>query len=543
MARKIISFLVLISMMFTILGAGVLADVEPSYEQDTAGFVTRLYGVCLNRNPDPEGLNYWTQVLENETSTGCSVAAGFIFSEEFQNKDVTDDEYVEYMYNAFFGRGSDEPGKEYWVSQMNEGMSREKLFEGFANSAEFFSLCRDYGIVSGSYRADKNVAVTANTNLFVNRLYTILLGRECDQEGMIYWTNTLLNGNLDGINVAYGFAFSKEYKEQNKTDEAYVSDLYRAFMNREPDSEGLQFWENSLTGGTSRIMVFADFMNSEEFKTICSDYGINRGADITLPNYRYLSLFQSIRNKRNVSIDSAAVQNSIHAQCEYWLSQGIRYRFGAKFLQNGYTIDCSGFVTAILRRALGTMADIGPAAAGGAASCTSSVNFSNYQDMTYRGYWYDNRTKDYPKTEGVYRIYSGGSFYVDRYGIGSPLGMDTYEWEALFNNYYPVTSDTVSLRDMQSWATWHYEDDMPADTRWLWLDAYNEGDIIIWYNSRGVSVHTGYYDGHGGVYHSSSFNLSTFQDDDIGAMHSDLQAIGNYRNSSLSYFVIYHVVD
>ena len=110
-------------------------------------FVTRLYNICLDRNPDTDGLNDWTNGLWDHTKSGGSVAQGFIFSQEFKNKNLNDNDYVEYLYRAFFDRSADAGGKADWVSRMQtQGYSREDVFNGFVGSEEFNNLCKKYGI-------------------------------------------------------------------------------------------------------------------------------------------------------------------------------------------------------------------------------------------------------------------------------------------------------------------------------------------------------------------------------------------------------------
>ena len=155
------------------------ADVKAASfnEQGVTEFVTRLYDICIGRKPDTKGLADWTGQLKNGKATGVSVAYGFIFSQEFQNKGYTNDEYVEIMYNAFFGRASDPEGKANWLNSMNAGMTREELFMGFANSVEFFNLCKTYGITAGCHVLGKDYQKVAKINLFVERFYNIILSR------------------------------------------------------------------------------------------------------------------------------------------------------------------------------------------------------------------------------------------------------------------------------------------------------------------------------------------------------------------------------
>ena len=84
---------------------------ENAYVQKVKEFVTRLYDICLDRKPDAQGLADWSGQLKNSQATGVSVAYGFIFSAELQGKSLSNEDYIEIMYKAFFGRKSDAAGK------------------------------------------------------------------------------------------------------------------------------------------------------------------------------------------------------------------------------------------------------------------------------------------------------------------------------------------------------------------------------------------------------------------------------------------------
>lgn len=109
-------------------------------------FVRRMYSVCLDRTPDEEGLNYWCSLLWDQSMSGSEIAGGFVFSSEFQSKNLSDAEYVEYLYKIFFDRASDAEGKQYWLGQLSSGNSRKEVFEGFTGSKEFANLCNKCGI-------------------------------------------------------------------------------------------------------------------------------------------------------------------------------------------------------------------------------------------------------------------------------------------------------------------------------------------------------------------------------------------------------------
>lgn len=114
---------------------------------------------------------------------------------------------------------------------------------------------------------------------FVERMYTVALGRDAEAEGHAFWTNDLLAKKTDGAGLASGFILGAEFVGKNYSNEEYVDVLYRTFFNREAtvDPEGAAFWLNSLSAGQTRESVLAGFVNSAEFDTLCTSYGISRG--------------------------------------------------------------------------------------------------------------------------------------------------------------------------------------------------------------------------------------------------------------------------
>ena len=64
----------------------------------------------------------------------------------FINKGFDDATYVEYLYRALMVRVADEGGRDFWVSQMAQGASREDIFNGIVLSDEFTNLCNKYGL-------------------------------------------------------------------------------------------------------------------------------------------------------------------------------------------------------------------------------------------------------------------------------------------------------------------------------------------------------------------------------------------------------------
>ena len=79
-------------------------------------FVQRLYEKVFQRTADTAGLNDWSNKLYNGTTTGATTAWNFFFSPEFGNKNTTNEQYVNILYQALFDRNADTEGKANWVS-------------------------------------------------------------------------------------------------------------------------------------------------------------------------------------------------------------------------------------------------------------------------------------------------------------------------------------------------------------------------------------------------------------------------------------------
>ena len=88
--------------------------------------------------------------------------------------------------------------------------------------------------------------------------------------GPTIWKNQIQTG----ADVAKGFINSPEFISKNKTDDEYLNILYRAFFNRNPDSAGLAAWLDQLESGADRSEVLDGFIYSQEFSSLCANYGI-----------------------------------------------------------------------------------------------------------------------------------------------------------------------------------------------------------------------------------------------------------------------------
>lgn len=108
-------------------------------------FVSRLYGKVLGRTYDVPGLdNHTAKYLEKGDI--YAMAYDFIFSPEFVEKELTNEEFVEIMYQTFFNRGSDPEGKAHWLEVLAGEGTREDVLKGFVGSQECAELVESFKI-------------------------------------------------------------------------------------------------------------------------------------------------------------------------------------------------------------------------------------------------------------------------------------------------------------------------------------------------------------------------------------------------------------
>ncbi len=279
--------------MSALTGSSVTAKAAD--EAGIRAFVTRMYEVCLDREPEEAGLNDWSNRLATGQELGADTAFGFIFSQEFRNLNLCNEHYVDSMYAAFFDREGDAAGKADWLGQLNGGATRGRIMTGFVNSQEFANLCAAYGITQGSgdWSADDipvngtcaicerngRIEATPEMRAFVERLYTCCLERSAEEDGLNDWSRALASG-AKGSEVASGFIFSQEYKNKDASDTQYVLMLYRTMLGREADTPGVTDWVLQLRNGSSREAVYNGFVGSAEFAALCQNAGITVGGAI-----------------------------------------------------------------------------------------------------------------------------------------------------------------------------------------------------------------------------------------------------------------------
>ena len=136
-------------------------------------FVARFYRECLGREADLSGLFDWREHLNNQTRGGAEIALGFVLSQEFANRNLSNEEFLRVLYRAFFDREPDSGGFNDWLLKLSNGLSRRNVLNGFLNGAEFSNLCESFGIVvtsssSSSYETSSHNFSSSSTVSYFN---------------------------------------------------------------------------------------------------------------------------------------------------------------------------------------------------------------------------------------------------------------------------------------------------------------------------------------------------------------------------------------
>ncbi len=295
-------------------------NTETTTEGKIKAFVLRCYLVILERAADPGGMLTWHEQLSSGKKTAAEIIDRFVNSPEFSAKHYSPEESVEILYKAMLGRSSDPAGKQNWVDKLKAGQPFAVVINGFCVSKEFTGICASYGIKPGnvnirlSAQSEEELSMlalnakepitrrsetkpnrveiinpsdTIDMNIgtavqavyineekakeFIGRCYRVILGRDASAAELENWIGQMVNGTKSPDQIARGFLFSNEFKAKNVSSEELVKILYRVYMNRDADPEGLKTWTEKLNNGTSLKDLLDIFAKTNEFKKVVSE--------------------------------------------------------------------------------------------------------------------------------------------------------------------------------------------------------------------------------------------------------------------------------
>lgn len=252
----------------------------------------------------------------------------------------------------------------------------------------------------------QNTAITAeaassDTEAFVTRMYSVVLGRNPDSAGLKNWVNKLNSHKANASDIIVGFFFSDEYKSRNKSIDEQITDCYNAMLGRNPDSAGMQNWKKRLESGMTLRTVCAGFAGSSEFKNLCASYGISPG-NVTLTYSRDKNfertnfVYRLYKNCLGRNPDIAGLEN--------WCKSIEKGQTGAKIAE-GFIfsseykkryVSNDDFVLMLYNTILGRNPD--PA---GLQTWTDKLNYTNTRQNVTNGFLFSSEFKGQCSKAGI----------------------------------------------------------------------------------------------------------------------------------------------
>lgn len=210
-------------------------------------FVHQQYLDLLNRGPEREGAEYWEAALAGGRVGRNAFVEQLVRSPEFAGRLAP----VARLYHAVFGRLPDREGLRYWAAS---GAPLLDVAQHFTSSAEFRAR---YGELDDAG--------------FVRQLYRNVLEREADTAGAGHWQRSLAEGASRG-RVVLGFSESPELQRRSGPWVQALM-LYVGLLGRDPDLEGLRYWEGVLGRSVPLDGVVGGFLDSTEYRLRIGELG------------------------------------------------------------------------------------------------------------------------------------------------------------------------------------------------------------------------------------------------------------------------------
>ena len=113
----IFSIFFLVSIIFSSINYKSAQAVE--IKDKVQILVNNVYLNVYKRNPDDEGFNYWVNRIKKSEISPEDFIRESINTREFMNLNYSDYEFVQILYKTILNREPEEDGVKYWTSQLS----------------------------------------------------------------------------------------------------------------------------------------------------------------------------------------------------------------------------------------------------------------------------------------------------------------------------------------------------------------------------------------------------------------------------------------
>ena len=238
-------------------------------------FVERCYLLVLGRTPSKSEVQNKVDLLKNGSQAGATTLWGFFFSQEFKNKNYSDEDYIRLLYKVAFNRNVDPTGLANRTKEFEYGFSREYSLSRIIMSNEYKKLCASFGIKPGSIGLTEVLDKNPHEAMYVYNLYKDILGRKPDKNGYISNVNLAVSEGAKPVIVK--FFGSPEYARKGRSDEDYIKDVFKIVLKRSPEAAALNSRLESLSYGLSRMYILKGVLDAREFTNKATAAGVNVG--------------------------------------------------------------------------------------------------------------------------------------------------------------------------------------------------------------------------------------------------------------------------
>ena len=202
---------------------GITLSLVHSYEYDS-DVVTRAYATLLGRVPDAQGLAWWAREMQLGATDEEIDAALLGSAEYFDSQGASDENWVSAIYEALLQRTPDPMGLNYWVEQLQAGLSREEIALQIATSAEHDAIV-------------------------VGNDFSNYLQRSASAADIAYWVAQMQQGTTDEDIVA-SFIASPEYydgpQKGNGSPQTWLDAAFEDLYQRQPTANEVVYWLSLL---------------------------------------------------------------------------------------------------------------------------------------------------------------------------------------------------------------------------------------------------------------------------------------------------------
>ena len=114
-------------------------------EEKAKEFVSRCYRHILGRAATDKELEKWVGQMTNGTKTADQIARGFLFSDEFKGKNVSNEALIRILYKVYLNREADPAGLASWTAKLDSGMGLKDLLDTLVKTGEYKNVISGMG--------------------------------------------------------------------------------------------------------------------------------------------------------------------------------------------------------------------------------------------------------------------------------------------------------------------------------------------------------------------------------------------------------------